>query len=244
MASDLLLLSNSRMAGMAPLEHARDAVGEFLGDRRTVLFAPYALRDHDGYTAGIEAGLAPLGVTVIGLHRVADPRTAIADAEVLLVGGGNSFRLLQAFQQFGLTEPVRRRVESGALRYMGASAGTNLACPSIRTTNDMPIVEPASLDALGLIPFQVNPHYQDANPDSTHMGETREQRLLEFLEENSVAVLGLREGAWLRRQGGRLHLGGRTGARLFQRGAEPREFGDGADLAWLLGLDMHFDQRT
>ncbi|HVC30415.1 MAG TPA: dipeptidase PepE [Steroidobacteraceae bacterium] len=242
-AHDLLLLSNSNMFGMKPLEHAAEAIAAFLGERR-VLFAPYALRDHDGYTAGIEAALTPFGVAVTGLHRASDPRATIESAEVLLVGGGNSFRLLQAFQRLGLIDVVRRRVESGALRYLGSSAGSNLACPTIRTTNDMPIVQPASFGALGLVPFQINPHYQDANPDAMHVGETREHRLLEFLEENDVPILGMREGAWLRRCGRQLHLGGRTGARLFKRGAEPQEFGEGADLSWLLELPARFDERT
>ena len=243
-ASDLLLLSNSRMAALAPLEHAREAVAGFLGNCRAVLFAPYALRDHDGYTAAIEAALAPLSVAVIGLHQAANPYAAVERAETLFIGGGNSFRLLRAFQRFGLLELVRHRVESGVLRYMGASAGANLACPTIRTTNDMPIVEPGSLKALGLIPFQINPHYQETDLNSTHMGETRERRLEEFLEENDVPVLGLREGAWLRRKGGQLHLGGRTGARLFRRGSEPHEFGEGADLSWLLALPARFDEPT
>lgn len=243
MAPDLLLLSNSVMFGKGYLEHALEALRAFLGDRHTVHFAPYAVADREGYTEGVQARLAPLGVSVIGLHRAADPSKAIVDAEVLFVGGGNSFRLLRAFQQLGLIGAVRPRVESGALRYMGSSAGSNLACPTIRTTNDMPIVEPASFDALGLIPFQINPHYQDADPHSTHGGETREQRLREFLEENDVPILGLREGAWLRRAGDTAQLGGHTGARLFRRGAEPQELTEGADLSWLLHLPPRFDAR-
>jgi dipeptidase E len=241
MTFDLLLLSNSSMFGRGPLEHAQDAITEFLGDRREVLFAPYALLNHDAYTEGIAAALAPLAVSVAGLHRATDPRAAIASAQVLFVGGGNSFRLLRSFQQLGLIDVVRRRVASGELCYLGSSAGTNLACPTIRTTNDMPILQPDSFDALSLIPFQINPHYQDADPASTHMGETRERRLLEFLEQNDVPVLGLREGAWLRRSGDNLRLGGSSGARLFRRGAEPQEFGEGHDLSWLLQMPARFD---
>lgn len=242
MPSDLLLLSNSTMSGMGYLEHALPAIAEFLGNRRTVHFLPYALADHDGYTGRVQSVLAPLGVSVVGLQRVPDPVSAIEGAEVVFVGGGNTFRLLQAVQRLGLIRPVRHQVAAGALRYMGASAGTNLACPSIRTTNDMPIVAVASFAAFGLVPFQINPHYLDADPHAAHMGETRERRLLEFLEENDVAVLGLREGAWLRRSGDELHLEGQTGARLFQRGREPEDVTPDADLSWLLSQSPRFDR--
>jgi dipeptidase E len=241
MAHDLLLLSNSKLHGREYLAHALDAVAEFLGGRRTVHFAPYALADHDAYTARVADALAPLGVEVAGLHASGDPRRAVEDAEVLFVGGGNTFRLLKAVQRLGLVEPVRRRVEAGELAYLGSSAGTNHACPTIRTTNDMPIVQPESFEAFGLVPFQINPHYQDPDPASTHMGETREERIRQFLEENDVAVLGMREGAWLRRRGAALTLGGTTGALLFRRDADAGEFGDGADLGFLLDLPTRFD---
>jgi dipeptidase E len=185
--------------------------------------------------------LAPIGVRVVGLHAVADPRAAVEEAEVLFIGGGNSFRLLTTLWKLGLIEPIRRRVEAGELRFVGSSAGTNMACPSLRTTNDMPIVQPPTFDALGLVPFQVNPHYLGADPTSTHRGETREQRIVEFLEENDVVVVGLREGSWLRRRGPSLLLGGVTGARVFQRGTAPEEFHPGADLSWLLNSQPHFD---
>jgi len=137
---------------------------------------------------------------------------------------------------------VRRRVAAGSLAYLGSSAGTNHACPSIRTTNDMPIVEPGSFAAFGLVPFQINPHYQDPDPGSTHMGETREQRLREFLEENDVPVLAMREGSWLRRRGGSLTLVGLTGAMLFRRGLSPQAYDEGSDLSFLLTLAAQFDR--
>jgi dipeptidase E len=240
MADELMLLSNSAMHGMKPLEHALEAVQEFLDGCRTVHFVPYALADHARYTAGVAASLAPLGVTVVGLHET-EPRAAVESADVLFVGGGNSFRLLRALYHYGLVEPVQRRVAAGSLRYMGSSAGTNMACPSLRTTNDMPIVQPESFAAFGLVPFQINPHYLDANPHSTHGGETREQRIGEFLEENDVPVLGLREGTWLRRQDRRLHLHGLTSARLFRRGAEPADIAPDTDLSSLLDATPRFD---
>lgn len=240
MRNDLLLLSNSSVHGRPFLAHAREAIDAFLGERRALLFAPFALADHDGYTRKVREALVPLGVEVTGLHAARDPAGAVAEAEALFVGGGNTFRLLLALQRRRLIEPVRRRVAEGELGYMGSSAGTNHACPTVRTTNDMPIVEPDSFEAFGLVPFQINPHYQDADPDSTHMGETREQRIREFLEENDVPVLGLREGAWLRRRDSALTLHGDTGALLFRRGREPEPFGDGADLAFLLETRPRF----
>ena len=138
MQNNLLLLSSSAVHGMPPLEYALETVKEFLGDERLVHFVPYALANHDNYTAGVQEILAPLGVTVKGLHMAADPRQAVAEARVLYVGGGNSFRLLKTLQEHDLLTIVRERVEAGELRYMGSSAGTNMACPGLRTTNDMP----------------------------------------------------------------------------------------------------------
>ena len=217
------------------------AFAEIIGDAKHVLFAPYAVTDHDYYTTRFNEVLAPIGVPLVGLHAVADPVQAVEEAEVLFIGGGNSFRLLNALWQRNLLSPIRRRVQAGELRFIGSSAGTNMACPSLRTTNDMPIVQPPAFEAIGLVPFQINPHYQDPDPSTTHRGETREQRILEFLEENDVAVIGLREGSWLRQSGSSLKLDGLFGARLFQRGAEPREFRPGDDLSFLLDLQPRFD---
>jgi dipeptidase E len=240
----ILLLSTSSVHGSGYLEYARPAIAEFIGERRTVHFAPYALADLDAYTERVRVALAPLGLSVVGVHASGEPAAAVASAEVLFVGGGNTFRLLQAFQRLDLLGIVRRRVQSGTLLYLGSSAGTNLACPTIRTTNDMPIVETSGLAALGLIPFQINPHYIDPQPGSTHMGETREQRLFEFLEENDVPVVGLREGAYLRGQGQQVRLEGNRGARLFRRGSPPAEHMPGSDLSWLLEASPLFDQTS
>lgn len=238
---NLFLLSNSTVFGMRPLEHALDALKAFLGGERIIHFVPYALANHDGYTAGMQEVLAPLGVIVRGIHLLDSPRQAVEEAHVLFVGGGNSFRLLKKLHQYELIETLRQRVRAGDLRYIGTSAGSNMACPSLRTTNDMPIVQPRSFEALGLIPFQINPHYLDADANSTHMGETRARRIEEFLEENDVPVLGMREGSWLRRQGRELHLEGVAGARLFIRNADPEDIAPGTDLSWLLEVPGHFD---
>ena len=232
----LLLLSNSTNHAGGYLEHALDTVLGFL-DGAAVTFVPYALADHDAYTAKVTGTLAPRGIRVRGLHAAADPRAAVEQAEAVFVGGGNTFRLLDTLQRLGLVAPLAARVRAG-LPYLGASAGTAIAAPSIRTTNDMPITQPASFEALGLVPFQLNAHYVDADPASTHSGETREQRLAEFLEVNDVPVLGLREGTWLSVEDGTAHIGGTAVGRtapgpavVFARGAAPYEVsGEVSDL--------------
>jgi dipeptidase E len=239
--SELLLLSNSKNHGAAFLGHALDVVQDWLGGRRSLLFVPFAKAAHDDYTATVAEALEPLGVSVRGLHSADDPVLAVRQAEAVFVGGGNSFRLLKTLHEMGLVEPLRERVREG-MPYMGASAGTNMACPTLRTSNDMPIVQPPTFEALGFVPFQINPHYLDPDSASTHMGETREQRLAEFHEENDVTVLGLREGAWLSVRDDTATLGGETGARLFRRGAESQELSSGADLSTLLAETPRFDQ--
>lgn len=239
---DLLLFSNSTNFGSTMLAHGEDAIKAHLTSRR-VVFVPYAIADWDGYTATVAKVLNSFGIEVVGIHTLDDPLLGIAEAGAVYVGGGNSFRLLKTLQELDLLAGISELVRSGAVRYMGASAGTNLTCPTIRTTNDMPIVEPPSFGALDLLPFQINPHFIDADPTSRHMGETRETRLAEFLEENDVAILGLREGAWLEVHGQQMTLRGATGAVLMRRGAEMERFDDGADLSHLLHESPHFDVR-
>jgi len=240
---ELLLLSNSTAPGMGFLEHAIAAIRAVLDDRASLLFVPYASSNPDGYTTAMRQALAPAGIEVTGLHQAGDLTAAVADAEAVFVGGGNSFRLLRSLTTLGLLETLRQTAHAG-VPYLAASAGANLACPTIRTTNDMPIVEPASLAALGLIPFQLNPHYLDPDPHSPHQGETRSQRIGEFLEENDVPVLGLREGAWLRVSGARAHLSGRNTGRLFRRHADPVDIPIGADLSSLLNTFPRFDSGS
>lgn len=221
---ELLLLSNSTNHGSTPWAHARE-VGRPVVQGKTVLFVPYAIADHDGYTATIARAFADMNANVVGIHTFSDPARAIDEAEALYVGGGNTWRLLLTLQRLGLIDVVRRRVFAG-MPYLGASAGTNLACPTIKTTNDMPIMQPQSFDALGLLDFQINPHYIDPDPSSHHMGETRETRIREFHEENAVPVLGIREGGWLRVSGNSIELAGAT-ARLFRQGQDPVECAPG-----------------
>jgi dipeptidase E len=240
MTVNLLLLSNSTNFGGSYLGHAFDTVTELLAGRGRLLFVPYAVRDRAAYTATVRAAFDRKGVEVTGLDEVARPADAVRQAEALFVGGGNSFRLLRALQEQRLVGEIRQRALAG-LPYMGSSAGTNMACPSLRTTNDMPIVQPSSFAALDLIPFQINPHYMDPDPATRHMGETREQRITEFLEENDVPVLGLREGGWVRVTGSTAAVGGTSGARLFSRGAPPRELAPGDDVSHLLATAPRFD---
>ena len=227
---NLLLLSNSTNHGQGYLDHAMAEVLSFLGPVRRLAFVPFALSDREGYAAKAAARLEKDGIAVTAVTPDLDGRATLEAAEAVFVGGGNTFRLLDTLQKTALLHVLRDRAVGG-MPYLGASAGTNIAAPTIRTTNDMPIVQPASFDALGLVPFQINPHYLDADPSSRHMGETREDRLREYLEENETAVLGLREGAWVRVSGDETTLGGANGARLFRRGAEPLELPPGADLS-------------
>ncbi|MGW7684380.1 dipeptidase PepE [Kribbella sp. NPDC054772] len=234
---ELLLLSNSATHGRGYLEHAVDALHDVLNGIDEVVFVPYALADHDGYTATVRAALAPLGVSVVGAHT----GDVLSSARAIFVGGGNTFRLVKTLHENGELAVIRDRVRGGA-PYVGSSAGTNLAGPTMRTSNDMPIVQPPSFETLGLVPFQLNPHYLDPDPSSTHQGETRELRITEFLEENDVPVVGLREGTWLRLSGDTLTLDGLPlGARVFRRGVAAAEITVGTDLSELLAVTPEFD---
>jgi len=223
----ILLLSTSTVFGSAYLAYAEREISEFLGDSKRVLFIPFALHDRDAYAARVRKRIASLGYQVDSLHEASDPRAAVAGAEAIFVGGGNTFRLLKTLYDLQLLDAIRENVARGA-RYMGSSAGSNIAGPTIRTTNDMPIVQPPSFDALGLVAMQINPHFVDADPNSKHMGETREERIAQFHEENDTPVLGLREGAMVRVEAGVATLLGSAGARLFRRRRPPVELRAGS----------------
>jgi dipeptidase E len=229
----LLLLSSSNVHGHGYLDHAAAELVDFLGPARRVLFVPFALADHAGYAAKVRERLAALGLAVDSLADADDAAAAVRAAEAVFIGGGNTFLLLDEVIRRGLVAPLRTRVAAG-MPYVGSSAGTNLAARSIHTTNDMPIVHPPTLAALALVPFNINPHYLDPDPHSTHKGETREARLREFHEHHAAPVVGLREPAMLRREGDTLTLRGEAGARLFRRGRDPEALPPGADLSELL----------
>lgn len=225
----ILLISNSTLYGSGYLDHAEAEIRSFLGDIKRVLFVPFALYDRDKYAATAKQRFAKMGYELSSVHTADDPAQAVNKTDAVFIGGGNTFRLLKALYDFGLLGPIRQRVAAG-MPYIGSSAGSNVAGPTIRTTNDMPIVQPPSFDALGLVSFQINPHYLDPDPNSKHMGETREERIVQFLEENETPVVGLREGAMLRIENDETVLCGSTGARIFRKGLEPVETLPGAHL--------------
>jgi dipeptidase E len=229
----LLLLSNSRNPGGGWLDHAEDAICGFFGPPSgRLVFFPFAAvtLSFDAYTSMARKRFAKMGYEITGAHRL--KASDAAKAAGFVAGGGNTFRLLHEMQRRGWLPEVARRVRAG-VPYMGWSAGSNLACPTIRTTNDMPVIEPRSLKAMGLVPFQLNPHYTERTL-SGHGGETRDQRLGEFMLLNpGVKVLGLREGSLLRRSGEKLMLRLGPGGVLFMNGRK-KSLKAGADLSFLL----------
>jgi dipeptidase E len=218
----VLLISNSTLYGSGYLDHAAAEIRDFLGDLKRVLFVPFALYDRDAYAATAKNRFDRLGYDLTSIHNAPNPVKAVNDSEAVFIGGGNTFRLLKCLYDFNLLEPLRRSVLDG-MPYVGSSAGSNVAGPTIKTTKDMPIVQPPSFDALGLVPFQISPHFQDPDPNSTHMGETQEERILQFLEENDTTVAGLREGAMVRVENATTTLKGSSGARIFRKGHAPVE---------------------
>ena len=226
----LLIVSTSKIYGSDYMEYLLPEVREFFQDITEITFIPYARpggMSYDQYTALPRKAFAPLGIAVKGIHEYASPREGVEQAQAIFTGGGNTFVLLQTLYQQQLLKPIRQRVERG-VPYMGSSAGSNIAGLSIGTSNDMPIVYPPSFEALGLLPFNVNPHYLDPPANSQHMGETRETRINEFHHFNAQPVIGLREGSWLRAEQGQLTLRGKPSARLFQQGTTPHELAPGA----------------
>lgn len=225
---NLFLVSSSRVHGTGFLEHCREAIAEHFAGVDEILFIPYALQDHDQYEATVAAAMKLAGQKIKSIHHWANPVQAVEQAQGIFIGGGNSFRLLKSLYELLLVQPIRDSVLKRGLPYMGSSAGTNMACPTIRTSNDMPIVQPPSFAALDFIPFQINPHFIDGDPNSKHKGETREQRLAEFHEENSLPVAGLREGSWLTIKDDQCTLCGKTGMKLFRQGESPEEISAGS----------------
>ena len=211
----LLLNSSSNVHGYGFLDHVEPFLRDFLGGARRVAFVPFAAFDHGAYVAKVRDRLAKMELDVATIED-------LDRADAIFVGGGNTFRLLKTLYERDLLGAIRERVRDG-LPYIGSSAGSMIACPTIRTTNDMPIVQPPSFDSLGLIGFQLNCHYLDPDPLSTHKGETREERIREFHEENDALVLGLREGTMLRVEDDAVTLLGEKNARIFRRGEEPVE---------------------
>lgn len=232
----LLLISNSTNAGEEYLDYPKNEIKKFLGDSPVkALFIPYAAVTFtfDAYEEKVAKRFREIEHDIVSIHRFENPVKAVEEAEAIVIGGGNTWQLLKMTQDNKLVDALKMKIANGT-PYIGWSAGSNMACPTIRTTNDMPIIEPSSFTALSFIPFQINPHYLDANPDG-HAGETREQRIEEFLEINpEIYVLGLREGTMLRMEDNKLSLIGPRNMRIFRKGDSPFEVSPGDDLSFLL----------
>ena len=233
----LLLLSNSTNQGEEYLGWPREILSNFIkkNNIKSCLFVPYAgiTVSWDDYTARVQDVFSKWGCTVQSVHTVSDPVLSVSKAECIVVGGGNTFRLVQMMHETGIMSAIREKVLAG-IPFIGWSAGSNVACPTLCTTNDMPIIQPSSFDTLNLIPFQINPHYLDANPEG-HGGETREQRINEFQALNAeVVVVGLREATALHIDGNNLNLLGNRSMRLFVAGKEPVESQPGNEIGFLL----------
>ena len=232
---NLLLISNSNNAGEAYLKYPIQEIAKTLEGIDEVVFIPYAAVtfSYDEYEAKVQDRLNEIGVKVRSIHHAINKRNFIRHAKAIMIGGGNTFALLKKMQEEDLLDMIFHRVKAG-VPYVGWSAGSNVTCPTICTTNDMPIVQPESFRAIGLVSFQINPHYLDANPEG-HAGETREQRIKEYLEANrSRSVVGLREGCMLRINDNGIELIGSRSMRVFKKGMETFEVQPGENIDFLI----------
>lgn len=232
----LLLISNSTNPGEEYLDYPKNNIKDFLGEKTlNAIFIPYAAItfSFEEYEKKVNKKFNEIGHQVTSIHRFINPVEAIENADAIVVGGGNTWQLVKTLQEKSLMKPIRKKIKQGT-PYIGWSAGSNIACPTLKTTNDMPIVEPVKFKALKLVPFQINPHYLDDNP-SNHGGETREVRINEFIEVNrSTYVVGLREGTMLLLKDESLTLIGNRKARIFRYGSDPIELINEDDFNFLL----------
>jgi dipeptidase E len=232
----LLLISNSTNAGEEYLAYPMKQINNFLGpEKHSILFIPYAgiTISYDDYANRVLKRFNEIGQDISSVHTYKNKEKAVEEAEIIVVGGGNTWQLLHLLQKYNLVNSIRNKVLSGT-PYIGWSAGSNLCCPTIRTTNDMPVVQPESFNAFNLVPFQINPHYLDGNP-AGHAGETREDRIREFILVNQdIYVVGLREGTMLTFENNSLNLIGKRNARIFRFGMETKELSSADDLNFLL----------
>ena len=232
----LLLISNSTNAGEAYLDYPKQQIRDFLGEKPVkALFIPYAAVtfSFSDYEKKVSERFREVGHNIVSIHRFDDPVRAVKEAHAIVVGGGNTWQLTRMMQEQGLIFPISDKVKKG-IPYIGWSAGSNVACPTLKTTNDMPIVEPKTFSTFNLLKFQINPHYLDANPEG-HAGETREMRIEEFLVANpAIFVVGLREGTMFRIEEGKIELIGPRPARIFRKGENPIDLPPGEDFSFLL----------
>jgi dipeptidase E len=232
---NIIIASTSTLHGGDYLDYILPELKLHFKNCKTILFIPYARSggiSHDEYTAKVTLAFAKIDITVKGIHEFEDPASAIQDAQGIFTGGGNTFLLVSQLYKNNIMTVLAETVKNG-IPYLGTSAGSNICGLTMQTTNDMPIIYPPSFKTLGLIPFNLNPHYLDADKQSTHMGETRETRIKEFHAFNSVPVLGLREGSWLDVKGEKITLKGNLSARLFRQNQIPEELESGSDLSFI-----------
>jgi len=225
----LIIASTSSLHGGSYLEYLLPELEKFFGHTEEIHFLPYARPSgisYEAYTMKVREALSKIAKLVLGIHECSDPELAIRQAKAIFVGGGNTFLLVKKLYDFQLLDVLREVVQQGTA-YLGTSAGSNILGMSMQTTNDMPIVYPPSFDTLGLIPFNINPHYLDPDLNSNHQGETRETRIKEFHVWNDIPVIGLREGSWLEVQGRQIVLKGEHSARLFRKDKNPVEIETG-----------------
>jgi dipeptidase E len=229
---NLVVASTSTLYGGSYLDYLKETIQAHFAGCKNILFIPYARPggiSHDEYTQKVRTTFDAWGIGVQGLHEFEDPAKAIQEAEGIFTGGGNTFVLAEQLYQNKLMEVLKSQLEMGT-PYLGTSAGSNILGQSMHTTNDMPIAYPPNFSTLGLLPFNLNPHYLDPEKQSTHMGETRETRIQEFHAYHKTAVLGLREGSWLEAKGSAITLKGELTARLFQHDQVPLELASGSEL--------------
>jgi len=232
---NILIASTSTLANENYLEYLLPELTTHFQNCDTILFIPYARPggiSHQEYTAMVGLAFAKINKKVIGIHQFEDAAEAIKNAEGIFTGGGNTFVLVSQLHKNNVMEILSEVIKNGT-PYLGTSAGSNICGLSMQTTNDMPIVYPPSFKTLGLIPFNLNPHYLDPDTSSKHMGETRETRIKEYHAFNTVPVLGLREGSWLDVKGDTITLKGNLKARLFRQNQIPEELESGTDLSFL-----------
>ncbi|MFZ4436595.1 MAG: dipeptidase PepE [Flavobacterium psychrophilum] len=229
---NLLVASTSSLHGGTYLAYLKEPILHHFAGCKSILFIPYARPggiSHDAYTQKVQTTFEPWGITVRGIHKFENPAKAIQEAEGIFTGGGNTFVLVHALYAHQLMDVLKTQLEAGT-PYLGTSAGSNILGQSMHTTNDMPIAHPPNFATLGVLPFNLNPHYLDPDGHSKHMGETREMRIQEFHAFHQTAVLGLREGSWLEVKGEAITLKGDLSARLFQQGQVPLELESGTEL--------------
>ncbi|WP_439151448.1 dipeptidase PepE [Winogradskyella sp.] len=231
----ILIASTSTIHGSGYLEYLLDELKDHFNSVKEILFIPYARPggiSHNDYTEIAAKAFIKIGKSVVGLHEYNDAKKAIANAEGIFVGGGNTFVLVAQLYKNEVLVAIKNAVNSGT-PYLGTSAGSNICGLTINTTNDMPIVYPPSFKTLGLVPFNINPHYLDPNPDSKHMGETRETRIKEFHAFNTQPVIGIREGSWISVSDDSISLKGTLDARIFEHNKSPYEISTNTDLSFL-----------